>query len=53
MAKKISRIDIIDNDIFKELKDSSKRAQEQSDALKVSLMAINEASTILKRTLQL
>lgn len=49
MAKKISRIDIIDNDIFKELKDSSKRAQEQSDALKVSLMAINEVSKEIKK----
>lgn len=49
MAKKISRIDIIDNDIFKDLKDSSKRAQDQSEALKVSLLAINEVSKEIKK----
>lgn len=49
MAKKISRIDIIDNDIFKELKESSKRAQDQSDSLKVSLIAINEVSKEIKK----
>lgn len=52
MAKKISRIDIIDNDIFKDLKESSKQAEVQLEALKVSLLAINEVSKEIKKNAQ-